>query len=115
MDAYLLSIYTIVQIEKMSITKRIIFAVNGVSRDTILNQAKSTYQGQRAQGPCFVFQAFSTLLQQVYRPDDEEKMRKTLRLMQRLSPAVSFWRFQCNNFKDDCFDVAYNALVKGQP
>ena len=60
-------------------------------------------------------QAFPTLLQQVYRPDDEEKMRKTLRLMQRLSPAVSFWRFQCNNFKDDCFDVAYNALVKGQP
>ena len=59
-------------------------------------------------------QAFPTLLQQTYRPDDEEKMRKTLRLMQRLPPAVSFWRFQCNNFKDDCFDVAYNALVKGQ-
>ncbi len=60
-------------------------------------------------------QVFPALLQQTYRPDDEEKMRKTLRLMQRLSPAVSFWRFQCNNFKDDCFDVAYNALVKGQP
>ena len=60
-------------------------------------------------------QAFPTLLQQVYRPDDEEKMRKILRLMQRLSPAVSFWRFQCNNFKDDCFDVAYNALVGKQP
>ena len=60
-------------------------------------------------------EAFPGLLQQVYRPDDEEKMRKTLRLMQRLSPAVTFWRFQCNNFKDDCFDVAYNALVKGQP
>lgn len=59
-------------------------------------------------------QAFPTLLQQTYRPDDEEKMRKTLKLMQRLNPAVSFWRFQCNNFKDDCFDVAYNALVKGQ-
>ncbi len=59
--------------------------------------------------------AFPFLLQQVYRPDDEEKMRKTLKLMQRLDPAVSFWRFQCNNFKDDCFDVAYNALVKGQP
>ena len=59
-------------------------------------------------------QAFPALLQQVYRPDDEEKMRKTLKLMQRLNPAVSFWRFQCNNFKDDCFDVAYNALVKGQ-
>ena len=59
-------------------------------------------------------QAFPFLLQQVYRPEDEEKMRKTLRLMQRMSSAVSFWRFHCNNFKDDCFDVAYNALVKGQ-
>ena len=61
-----------------------------------------------------IAQAFPFLLQQVHRPDDEEKMRKTLRLMQRLSPAVSFWRFQCNNFKEDCFDVAYNALVNGQ-
>ena len=59
-------------------------------------------------------QAFPFLLQQVYHPENEEKMRKTLRLMQRMSSAVSFWRFQCNNFKDDCFDVAYNALVKGQ-
>ena len=60
-------------------------------------------------------QAFPFLLQQVYRPEDEEKMRKTLKLMQQLNPAVSFWRFHCNNFKDDCFDVAYGALVKGQP
>lgn len=59
-------------------------------------------------------QAFPFLLQQVYRPEDEEKMRKTLRLMQRMSPAVSFWRFHCNNFKDDCFDVAYRALVGGE-
>ena len=59
-------------------------------------------------------QAFPTLLQQVYRPDDEENMRRTLKLMQRLPPAVSFWRFHFNNFKDDCFDVAYNALVRGQ-
>lgn len=60
-------------------------------------------------------QAFPTLLQQAHRPDDPEKMRQTLRLLQRMNPAVSFLRFQCNNFKDDCFDVAYNALVKGQP
>ena len=59
-------------------------------------------------------QAFPGLLQQVYRPNDEEKMRKTLRLMQRLNGTVSFWRFQCNNFKDDCFDVAYKALVRDQ-
>lgn len=58
--------------------------------------------------------AFPFLLQQVYRPEDEEKMRKTLRLIQRMSPAVSFWRFHCNNFKDDCFDVVYRALVGGE-
>ena len=65
--------------------------------------------------PISFAQAFPFLLQQTYRPEDPEKMRKTLKLMQRLSPAVSFWRFQCNNFKDDCFDVAYNALVGKQP
>ena len=56
-------------------------------------------------------EAFPFLLQQVYRPEDEEKMRKTLRLMQRLGKSATFWRFQCNNFKDDCFQVAYEALV----
>ena len=56
-------------------------------------------------------EAFPFLLQQVYRPEDEEKMWKTLRLMQRLGKSVTFWRFQCNNFKDDCFQVAYEALV----
>ena len=59
-------------------------------------------------------EAFPLILQQVYRPDDEAKMRKTLHLVQRLNPMVTFWRFRCNNFKDDCFDVAYNALVKDQ-
>ena len=64
--------------------------------------------------PISFLQAFPTLLQQVYRPDDEEKMRKTLRLIQRLNGNVSFWRFRCNNFKDDCFDVASGALLKGR-
>ncbi len=56
-------------------------------------------------------QAFPFLLEQVYRPKSEDKMRKTLRLMQQMNPAVSFWRFQCNNLKKDSFDVAYNALI----
>lgn len=59
-------------------------------------------------------EAFPTLLQQTYRPEDADKMCKTLRLMQRLPQTVTFWRFQCNNFKEDCFDVAYNALVRDQ-
>ena len=58
--------------------------------------------------------AFPFLLQQVYCPEDPEKMKKALHLMQRLYPAVSIWRFQCNNFKDDCFQVAYKALTAGE-
>ena len=59
-------------------------------------------------------EAFPALLQQVYRPDDEEKMRLTLRLLKRLDGLVTFWRFKCNNFKDDCFEIAYNTLVRDQ-
>ena len=59
-------------------------------------------------------EAFPFLYQQIYHPDDEDKMRKTIHLIQHLNPAVTFWRFRFNNFKDDCFDVAYNALVKNQ-
>lgn len=58
-------------------------------------------------------EAFPFLLQQTYRPENEENMRKTIRLLQRLDGKVKFWRFNCNNFKDDCFDVSYNALVGG--
>ncbi len=56
-------------------------------------------------------EAFPVLLKQIYRPANEEKMRKTLKLIQKLNTGVSFWHFNCNNFKDDCFAVAYNALV----
>lgn len=61
--------------------------------------------------PISFSQAFTTLFQQVYRPNDRSKMHQTLVLMERLSKTVSFWRFQCNNFKDNCFEVAYNALI----
>lgn len=57
-------------------------------------------------------QAFTFMLKQIYRPSDENKMRKTLRLLKQMENRVSFWHFKCNNFKEDCFDVAYNALVK---
>lgn len=59
-------------------------------------------------------EAFPFVLEQVYLPNDKDKMRITLHLLQRLSRTVSFWRFKCNNFKDDCFEVAYNALVREQ-
>lgn len=56
---------------------------------------------------------FISFLPQVFHSDEEQKMRQILKLIQRLNPAVSFWRFKCNNFREDCFDVAYNALVRG--
>ena len=56
-------------------------------------------------------EAFPSLLYQTYRPEDADRFKKTLRLLQKMSTSVSFWRFQCNNFKDDCFDVSYKALT----
>lgn len=56
--------------------------------------------------------AFPGLLQQTHRPKDTNKMRKTLKLLQQLHPAVKFYQFKCNNYKNDCFDIAYNALVR---
>lgn len=60
-------------------------------------------------------EAFPLVLQQTYRPTTEEGMRRTLRLLGRLSTSVSFWKFKCNNFKEDSFQVAYNALVRDHP
>ena len=58
-------------------------------------------------------EAFPTLLQQVYRPKDEALMHQTLALMKMLGTSVQFWRFQCNNFAQDCFDTAYGVLAGG--
>ena len=57
---------------------------------------------------------FPELCQQIVRTDDIERTRKTLQMLKSLEPTVSFYRFNINNFKDDCFDVAYNALVGKQ-
>ncbi len=66
-------------------------------------------QGNHIEKISFI-QAFPLMLEQVYRPANEEKMRKTLRMLQKLN-GVNFFRFKCNNFKDDCFDVTYHALT----
>lgn len=79
---------------------------------------KSIVLMERAEDNCIQHisfaEAFPFLLQQIYHPSDEEKMRKTLHLMKRLSQSVTFWRFGCNNFKDDCFNITYDALVRDQ-
>ena len=54
--------------------------------------------------------ALPTLLRQSYRPDDPEKMKKTLFLLAELGKRVRFYRFTCNNMKPDAFRTAYDAL-----
>ena len=56
-------------------------------------------------------QAFPFLLQQTHLPKDPYKVRMTLNLLSQLYGRVTFYHFKFNNFKDDCFDVAYNTLV----
>lgn len=51
------------------------------------------------------------LLQQTHIPGDSINARKTLGLLARLYEKVSFWVFDCNNFAEDCFETAYNALI----
>lgn len=55
--------------------------------------------------------AFLFLLQQVYKTDNAGRMRKTLSLLKRLDGSVDLWLFKCNNFKDDCFETAYNSII----
>lgn len=57
-------------------------------------------------------QAYPFLLQQTYMPEDPEKAKKTLELLSKLSGRVRIYRFHFNNMKDDCFEVAYKALVQ---
>ena len=58
-------------------------------------------------------QAFVFILQQTYRPKDSLKMKKTLELLCELKEKVRFFRFTFNNYKEDSFDIAYQALVTG--
>lgn len=55
---------------------------------------------------------FPLILQQTHQPADADKMRKTLALLMKLKDHVYFYRFYFDNFKDDCFQVAYDALTK---
>ncbi|MBQ6289869.1 MAG: hypothetical protein IJK71_11575 [Clostridia bacterium] len=55
---------------------------------------------------------FHLVLQQTHQPADADKMRKTLALLMKLKESVHFYRFFFDNYKDDCFKVAYDALTK---
>lgn len=56
-------------------------------------------------------QAYLFLLQHVHVPHDSEMAKKTLRLLQQLGSRISYYDFKINNFKEDCLQVAYNAMV----
>lgn len=66
---------------------------------------------ENAMRPLSFTEAFPHLLEQSHRPEDAEKMRKTVRLLSSLGKRVALWQFECNNFKDDAFCVAYHALT----
>lgn len=55
--------------------------------------------------------AFPFLLEQTYRYENEDNIRKSIKLIQKLYTGVPVWKFECNNFREDCFDTAFNALV----
>lgn len=55
-------------------------------------------------------EAFPKLYQQIYRPQEKEKLKRTIAMLNNLNQQVSFYHFQMNNFKNDAVDVAYNAL-----
>ena len=59
-------------------------------------------------------QAYPKLLEQTYIPREAEKARKALSLLLSMQGKVSFYRFHCNNLKDDCFEVAYNAITENR-
>lgn len=58
--------------------------------------------------------AFPLLLGQTYCPTEPVKMQMTFNLLARLKENVSFYRFSFNNFKEDAFQVAYDALVNNK-
>ena len=55
--------------------------------------------------------AYPYLLGQTYIPEEPDMAKQALNLLAQLYGKVSFYRFNFNNFKDDCFDVAYHVLV----
>lgn len=55
---------------------------------------------------------FHLILQQTYQSTDANKMRKILRMLMKLKEKVRIYRFYFDNYKDDCFQVVYDALTK---
>lgn len=54
-------------------------------------------------------EAYPTLLQQIYRPSNAAAMRQTVRIIDRLSDKVAFWRLGCN-MDPEAAQIAYDAM-----
>ena len=55
-------------------------------------------------------EAYPLLLQQTYLPNDATKAKLVLNMLNMLNGRISFFKFRFNNFAEDCFQVAYNAI-----
>ena len=55
--------------------------------------------------------AFTSIYSQIYRPVETNKMRKTLTMLKSLEESIQFFDFEINNFEEDCFPIAFNALA----
>ena len=54
-------------------------------------------------------EVYPTLVQQIYRPSDTAAMLKTVRVVDRLSDKVDFWRLGCN-MDPEAAQIAYDAM-----
>lgn len=59
-----------------------------------------------------ISEAYPYLLQQTFISTDLQAARKTLKILSQLCNKVSFYKFRFNNYKEDCFLVSYNTLIK---
>ncbi|MCQ2469059.1 MAG: hypothetical protein MJ100_04540 [Ruminococcus sp.] len=53
--------------------------------------------------------AYNMLVQQIYRPNDPQKLIRTLQLIDRLAGSVTLWRLGCN-MDIEAAETAYNAM-----
>jgi len=56
-------------------------------------------------------EAYATILQQSYRPDNVAALSKTLILIDKMSEQVAFWRLGCN-MELEAADISYNTMKK---
>ena len=52
------------------------------------------------------------LLENTYRPQDTEKMKKALQLIFKLKDHVTFYKFYFDNYRENAFQTSFDALTK---